>query len=157
MAPKPIKVKQKQLIVGWREWVTLPFLGVDEINAKIDTGARTSALHAYDIEEYHKHGVDMVRFKIHPIQRSRSYVISAAAPLIEKRWIKSSVGNRTLRPVISTIVTLGGYSWEIELTLVNRDQMGYRMLLGRQALSNKLNIFINPAKSYLASKNIELD
>lgn len=138
-------------IIGWREWVALSDLGISKIKAKIDTGARTSALHAYDVHEYLDGNKKMVRFKVHPMQKNTQSVRSAKAEVVDKRLIRDSGGKVTLRPVILTTMRLGDLKWEIELTLVNRDQMGFRMLLGRQALRGYL--LVNPQKSYLFGKS----
>jgi hypothetical protein len=138
-------------IIGWREWVTLSDLGISKIKAKIDTGARTSALHAYDVHEYADGKINMVRFKVHPMQKNTLSVRYAKAEVVDKRLIRDSGGKVTLRPVILTTMRVGDLKWEIELTLVNRDQMGFRMLLGRQALRG--NLLVNPQKSYLFGKS----
>jgi len=138
------------LVIGWREWVCLKDLGITKIKAKIDTGARTSALHAYDVHEYKEGQRNMVRFKVHPTQKNTLSVKYAKAEIVEKRLVRDSGGKVTLRPVILTTVQVGELQWKIELTLVNRDQMGFRMLLGRQALRGHL--LVNPQKSYLFGK-----
>lgn len=136
-------------MVGWREWVTLPELGIDRIKAKIDTGARSSSLHAYDMKRFRRRGVSMIRFKVHPIQREFRTVVEAEAELVDLRKVRSSSGVQTLRPVIATPLRLGDRAWEIEITLVRRDAMGFRMLLGRQALRGHL--LVDPARSFIAS------
>jgi hypothetical protein len=136
-------------IVGWREWVTLPSLGIDHIKAKIDTGARSSSLHAYDMKRFRRRGVSMIRFKVHPIQRETRTVVEAEAELVDLRKVRSSSGVQTLRPVIATPIHLGEATWEIEVTLVRRDAMGFRMLLGRQALRG--HTLVDPGGSFLAS------
>jgi hypothetical protein len=136
-------------VVGWREWVTLPALGIDRIKAKIDTGARSSSLHAYDMKRFRRRGVSMIRFKVHPIQREFRTVVEAEAELIDLRKVRSSSGVQTLRPVISTPLALGGQRWDIEVTLVRRDEMGFRMLLGRQAL--RKHLLVDPGRSFIAS------
>lgn len=138
-------------IIGWREWLALPELGVPCIKAKIDTGARSSALHAFDVESFQANGQEMVRFKIHPQQRETTQVITAEAPLLEHREVRNSGGNAELRPVISTSVNIGDRLWPIELTLTNRDVMGFRMLLGRQAV--RYQFLVDPGGSYLLSPN----
>lgn len=140
-------------IIGWREWVALPELGIDKIKAKIDTGARTSSLHAFDIKEYKKGRISYVTFKVHPKQRESFYTIKTHSHLIEKRRVKDSGGTVTLRPVILTNIVLGRHLWQIELTLINRDAMGFRMLLGRQAV--KQRFLVNPGKSFLQGKGIK--
>jgi len=137
-------------MIGWREWVALPSLGIEDIKAKIDTGARTSALHAYDIEPFTVAGVRMVRFKVHPIQRESKTTVTAEAPLIEHREVRSSSGDESRRPVIAAEVLLHGKHFEIELTLTNRDAMGFRMLIGRQAMRGRFTV--DPGRSYFGGK-----
>jgi len=136
--------------IGWREWVALPDLGVTRIKAKIDTGARSSALHAFDLEHFRRRGHDMVRFAVHTLQRSSKRVIVAEAEMMDERIVRSSNGVNALRPVILTRVELLGESWPIELTLASRDEMGFRMLLGRQAVRGRF--LIDPGRSYLAGR-----
>ena len=136
--------------LGWREWVVLPELGIDAIKAKVDTGARTSSLHAYDVEEFTRRGVAMVRFKVHPDQRSSKRVVASAAPLVEYRRVKSSTGHGEERPVIRTVLEVLERRFEIELTLTRRDVMGFRMLLGRQALRRRF--LVDPGRSYFNGK-----
>ncbi|MCA9528916.1 MAG: ATP-dependent zinc protease [Myxococcales bacterium] len=137
-------------LVGWREWVRLPDLGVEAIKAKVDTGARTSALHAFDIERGYLHGAPVVRFRVLPKQRSHEGEVRVVAPLIDERVVTSSGGHRQLRPVIAAVLELGERQWPIELTLTRRDVMGFRMLLGRQAIRG--HAIVDPGRSYLASK-----
>jgi hypothetical protein len=138
-------------VVGWREWVGLPDLGIDAIKAKIDTGARSSSLHAYDMKRFKRRGVSMIRFRVHPLQRDFRTVVESEAKLIDLRKVRSSSGAQTLRPVILTTLELGERAWEIEITLVRRDEMGFRMLLGRQAIRNHL--LVDPGGSFLASSS----
>lgn len=148
---KKAKQKAQQLtVIGWREMLTLPELNVDRIKAKIDTGARTSTLHAFDCQEFNQNEQTMIRFKIHPLQRDNRQTIIAEAKLLEYRKIVNSGGHAQIRPVILTTVKLGEYQWQVELTLTNRDVMGFRMLLGRQAVRNRFAI--NPGKSFLQSR-----
>jgi len=123
--------------IGWREWVSLPELGVPTVKAKIDTGARTSSLHAYDIEEFRSGKRRMVRFRVQPEQRSSRHAVVAEAPLVDKRSVRPSSGHAEVRHVILTRIELMDESWEAELTLTRRDEMGFRMLLGRQALRGR--------------------
>ena len=136
-------------VIGWRETMALPQLNVTRIKAKIDTGARSSALHAFKVEEFQFNNKLMIRFQIHPFQRDNKQVITAEAELLEYRQIKSSNGQTQNRPVILTTASLGEQQWQIELTLTNRDVMGFRMLLGRQAVKNRF--LIDPGKSFLQS------
>lgn len=136
--------------LGWREWASLPDLGVTRIKVKLDTGARTSSLHAFDIEQFEQEGTDMVRFQIHPNQRSAKGAIQVEAPFIDERWIRNSGGHREFRPVIETTLGLGDRSWSIELTLTRRDEMGFRMLLGRQALRPR--VLVDSGRSYRAGR-----
>ena len=138
--------------IGWREWVALPSLGVTAVKAKVDTGALSSALHAYDIELFACDGRTMVRFKLHPFQRNHRHAVSASAPLVDHRWIRSSSGHRALRPAIVTAVELGGLWWETELTLTNRDPMGFRMLLGRRSLRRRF--LVDPGRSYVCGREL---
>jgi len=137
-------------IVGWRERVALPQLGVTSVKVKIDTGARSSALHAFDIEHFKKGDIDFVRFNVHPSQRSADKIIPAEAKLLDVRTVRNSGGQSESRPVIETLVTLNEHTWPIELTLTNRDVMGFRMLLGRQALRRKF--LVDSGRSYVQSK-----
>lgn len=147
------KAKETKDTLGWREWVSLKTLNINKIKVKVDTGARTSALHATNIEFFKKNNKEFVRFKVHPEQRSKKHAIICEAPLIDTRSIKSSVGHTTKRPVIKTTLTVGPYAWEIELTLVNRDIMGFRMLLGREAMRG--HFLVDPGKSYILGKGKE--
>ena len=137
-------------VVGWREWVSLPDLCVPAIKAKIDTGARSSSLHAFNVEPFRRRGALWLRFQVHPEQRKSKPTIDTEAPVLEHRSVRSSNGQLTKRPVIVTPIELHGQTWDIELTLANRDEMGFRMLLGRQALRGRL--LVDPARSYLAGK-----
>lgn len=137
-------------IIGWREWVGLPDLGTEWIKAKIDTGARSSSLHAFGIESFSKEGVEHVRFSVHPWQRSDRFAIQVEAAVIDRRSIRSSSGQSEDRPVISTGLRLGGQIHRIELTLANRDDMGFRMLIGREGIRRRY--LVDPGRSYLAGK-----
>jgi len=138
---------RENLRVGWREWVRLPELRVDAIKAKIDTGARTSALHAYRIEPFRREGELWVRFEIHPVQRSDAGRVICEARAVDERQVRNSGGQVEQRYVIETVLSLGNTSWSIELALTNRDPMGFRMLLGRTAL--KRRVMIEPGRSFL--------
>ena len=126
--------------------IQLPDLGIKRIKAKVDTGARSSAIHVFDLEEFEKEGSLWVRFKLHPRQRKALPVRECETKLLEYRKIRSSSGFMAKRPVIETSVTLLGLNWRIELSLANRDQMGFRMLLGRQAIRQKF--LVDASRSY---------
>lgn len=130
--------------------MTLPDLGVAKIKAKIDTGARSSSLHAFDMETYQRDGQAYVRFKVHPLQRNSKETIEVEAPVLEFRKIRSSSGHARLRPVIVTTVEALGQAWSIELTLANRDAMGFRMLLGREAVRGRM--LVDARTSYYGGK-----
>lgn len=134
-------------VVGWREWAALPGLGIDRIKVKIDTGARSSALHAYDIRLVESQGRQRVRFRVHPVQRDAHVEIECEAPLLDERWVRSSTGKSTLRPVVLTDLQMGGRRWPIEITLIRRDVMGFRMLLGRQAVRRRY--LVHAGRSFL--------
>lgn len=135
-------------LIGWREWIHLPdLLDGGWIKAKVDTGARTSALHAWDVEHLDRDGATWVRFSLHPRQHDDDFVVQAEAPLVEEREVRSSNGEVELRPVVETTLALGGERYAIELTLTNRDQMGFRMLLGRTGMARHL--LVDPGSSYL--------
>lgn len=141
--------------IGWREWVCLPDLGGPIVKAKIDTGARSSALHAFNVEQFTTDaGVDMVRFTIHPRQKNAKDEVVAEAELLEYRLIRSSNGKQSKRPVIVTDIVLHGKTWPIELTLADRDAMGFRMLIGRQAMRGRW--LVDPLSSYLGGSRKEL-
>ena len=142
--------RAERATVGWREWVALPDWGVDAIKAKIDTGARTSALHAYDIEIGERDGQTVATFAIHPWQDSSSDHVLVEAPLLDRREVRSSSGAARLRPVVLTTVELAGQLVPIEVTLTRRDEMGFRMLIGRQALRRRF--VVDPGRSYLGGK-----
>ena len=142
--------KSKLLVIGWREIVALPQLDISSIKAKIDTGARSSALHAFHLQKFQRDGQAMIRFQVHPYQRDSKHAVTTEAKLLEHRKVRNSGGEAQLRPVILTTVELGGKQWEIELTLTNRDVMGFRMLLGRQAVRHRF--LVDPGKSYIQSR-----
>jgi hypothetical protein len=138
------------LTVGWREWLALPDLGLPAIKAKIDTGAKTSALHAFQVDRFQQSARDYVRFQMHPLQNNDSLVVECEALLIDQRQVSDSGGHKEMRYVIETRMQLSELEIPIQLTLTNRDSMRFRMLLGRQAMAN--NILVDPAASFLCGK-----
>lgn len=149
---KPSKKKKRKLLpaVGWRERVALPDLGIDLIKAKVDTGARTSALHAHRITRFTKDNATYVRFFVHPTQRKKNPEIECTALVVDERAVTNSGGKTTERYVIRTTLVVGDQKWPIELTLTNRDEMGFRMLLGRQAVRRRF--VVDPGRSYVTRK-----
>ena len=135
-------------ILGWREWVSLPDLQIDQIKAKVDTGARTSALHAFDVKL--NDAGDTVLFKVHPLQRNNDLVVESSARLLDQRKVRDSGGHTEMRYVIETTVVIGGCTLTSEMTLTDRDTMGFRMLLGRTALRGRY--LVDPGRSYLIGK-----
>ncbi len=138
---------QNKVILGSEEWFSFPDLGIPTIKARIDSGAKTSALHAINIAPFLKDGNNWVKFDINPIQNDLKTIIHCEAPLVDKRIVKSSSGYREQRYVIQTILDIGTTSWSIEMTLTNRDSMGFRMLLGREAMSGR--ILVDPEQLFL--------
>jgi len=135
---------------GWREWVALPDLGIDWIKAKIDTGARTSSLHAFDVAEFTRDGEDWVRFAVHPWQDTQDDSVVHEARIADRRAVRSSSGHTEHRLVIMMRLRLAGVDVDAEVTLTNRDEMGFRMLVGRQAL--RQGFVVDPARSFLGGR-----
>jgi hypothetical protein len=139
-------------IVGWREWTSLPDLKIQHIKAKLDTGARTSALHTYFIEPLKGSKQPRVRFGVHPLQRTDKREIICTAEIFDERRIVDSGGHPEMRFIIRTILKMGDKAWPIELSLTNREQMRFRLLLGRTAIRESLRV--DPALSFTLGKPI---
>ena len=138
-----------QMTIGWREWLALPELQVPAIKAKIDTGARTSALHTFFVAPFTKENRQMVRFGVHPLQKRLDVEIICEAPIKDFREVSDSGGHREMRYVIETTILIGDLPRQIEMTLTNRDNMKFRMLLGRTAMEG---LQIIPEQSYLTGR-----
>lgn len=145
-----MKKNQHLTVVGWREWVALPELNISHIKAKLDTGARTSALHAFHVDPFERDGNLWVRFGMHPHQNNNDQVIECEARVIDERNVTDSGGHTENRYVIETQIAMGEFIWQAEFTLTNRDSMKFRMLLGRTAMSDQF--LVKSAASYLVGK-----
>jgi hypothetical protein len=140
--------------IGWREWIRLPEFGDHAVKAKVDTGARTSTLHAYDIAEHSRGGERWVSFRFHPVQRDEETTVEAEAPLVDRRTVTASNGRSELRYVVATEIVIDGRRLPIELTLTRRDEMGFRMLLGRRALRGQF--VVDPKRSFRTAESKEI-
>lgn len=140
----------ERAILGWREWIGLPDLGVPAIKCKIDTGARSSALHTFQIEAFSRAGHDWVRFGVHPHQRDASTEVWCEAPVLDVRNVTDSGGHTAERYFIATRVRVGSALLPLELSLTSRDTMLFRMLLGREAMRGRF--LVDPGASFVASR-----
>lgn len=147
---KIIKPLKKLPVIGWREWVGLPELGIAKIKAKIDTGARTSALHAFSLRPFIEDGLHKIKFEIHPLQHNTDEIITCIADIVDKREVTDSGGHTEERYVIVTPLAMAGQLWPIEVTLTERENMLFRMLLGRSAL--RKHFVVNPARSFVTTR-----
>ena len=145
-----MKLPKETLTLGWREWVSLPQLGIRQIKAKVDTGARTSALHAFSVRVFQEGDKERVEFMLHPVQKDNETVVTCVADILDRRTVTDSGGHKEERFVISTELAIGKYSWPVEVTLTARDDMLFRMLIGRTAIKNIARV--DPARSYLVGK-----
>ena len=150
MPPVSSRGRSNLPVLGWREWVSLPEWEVEYLKAKVDTGARTSSLHAFDLEWYEREDAPWVRFEIHPWQRSTADSVVAEAAVVSTRDIRSSSGTVDHRPVVRTSVGLAGATVAAEITLTRRDDMGFRMLVGREAVRRQF--VVDPGRSYLGGR-----
>jgi hypothetical protein len=146
-----VQNKVLKTIIGWREWASLPEIGIDRIKVKVDTGARNSALHAYNTSLISKNGENWIHFDIHPDQNDETTIRSCMVRLIDRRWVTNSGGARERRFVIETPIRIGDNEWPIIITLTNRDEMGFRMLVGRSAIKGKY--MVDPARSFCCKLN----
>jgi len=144
------KTSHSNTLIGWREWVSLPDLGVDWLKAKIDTGARTSSLHAFDIRQFQRDGEDWVRFWVKPWQESQEDAIEVECPVHDRRTVRSSSGHAQVRFVVELLIRLYDREVLAEVTLSNRDEMGFRMLIGREAL--RQGFVVDPARSFVGGR-----
>jgi hypothetical protein len=141
---------RSKVTLGWREWIAIPDHDVEWIKTKVDTGARTSALHAHGLRRFEREGEQWVRFRIQPWQRSARDARSVELPVAETRHVRSSSGHPENRPVVHLTVSIAGREVPIEVTLTRRDQMGFRMLLGRQAVRGRF--LVDPSRSYVGGR-----
>jgi hypothetical protein len=144
-------MKDKELpLLGWKEWVALPDFGIPALKAKLDTGAKTSALHAFVVEPVERDGCACVRIGIHPLQKRSVPEVWCVAPIADRRWIRDSGGHCELRYIVETTVRIGNEAWRIETSLTDRDNMLFRFILGRAAIVGRY--IVDPAQSYVTGR-----
>ncbi|MCE3255378.1 MAG: ATP-dependent zinc protease [Rickettsiaceae bacterium] len=146
-----VEKNSKDYIIGWKEWFSFHDLGLPAIKGKIDTGAKTSSLHAFNIETFTQNGREFVRFQIHPLQKNQKIIRTCTAPIIDHRYVSDSSGKKEKRYVIESNLQIGEMTLKIEVTLANRDTMAFRMLLGREAIK-KSKMVVDVSKSFLQGK-----
>lgn len=137
--------------IGWKEWFELPCLGLPAIKGKIDTGAKTSSLHAFNIENFYLEDVEYVRFEVHPLQKNKKLTRPCVARVVDRRMVSDSSGKKEKRFVIKSDLKIGEHKFRVELTLANRDSMAFRMLLGREAVK-QAKMLVDVSKSFLQGK-----
>ncbi len=150
------KVKSQKKTIGWKEWFTLDCLALPAIKGKIDTGAKTSSLHAFNIESFYIEDVEYVRFEIHPLQKNKKLVRPCVARVVDRRMVSDSGGKKEKRFVIKSDLQIGDKKARIEITLANRDSMAFKMLLGREAIK-QLNMLVDISKSFVMGKKKRLN
>jgi ribosomal protein S6--L-glutamate ligase len=144
------EIKSKKNI-GWKEWFSLDCIGLPLIKAKIDTGAKTSSLHAFNIESFYIENVEYVRFEVHPLQKNKKLTRSCISRVVDRRMVSDSSGKKEKRFVIKSFIKIGKINTQIDLTLANRDSMAFKMLLGRDAIK-QLNMVVDVSKSFVQGK-----
>ena len=149
-----IKDKKNKLIAGWREWGQLPQLGIEGIKVKIDTGAKTSSLHAFELFPFIHEKKHWIQFDIHPIQDNDTIIHRCISPIIDYRWITSSTGHKQQRYIIRTLLKIGEFTSTIEISLANRDEMGFRFLVGRDSI--KGHLLVDAAHSFILTPKVFL-
>lgn len=148
-----IEQRPQQIVIGWREWIALPALGLPVVKAKLDTGAKTSALHAFNIEPFFDRGRLKVSFQVHPLHDHTDIVVNCEADVVDYRSVSDSGGHREKRYVIMTRIIIGGLDFPIEVTLANRESMTHKMLIGRAAMKQ---LMINPSRAFLLGKPVKI-
>jgi len=141
---------QSKVLIGAQEWCAFPELGIPAIKMRVDSGAKTSSIHAFDIKKFERDGVEWVSFNVHPLQRDKTTTKQCEHVLVDRRHIKSSTGEKQKRYVIRTQMQMGGLVVDVDLTLANRDSMGFRMLLGREAMNGR--VVIDPELTFCMGK-----
>lgn len=143
-------IREERQVLGWREWLALPDLGIPAIKTKIDTGARTSAIHAASMEIIRRQGIELVRFHVHPVRSRPDIVVQGEAPILDRRIVSDSGGHREERIFVRTRLVAGDREWPIEINLTDRETMLFPMLLGRTAMAGR--VLVEPDHSYLLGR-----